>query len=640
MTQANGAGVSAIGDGTDTAPKGATRLPLLILGAIGVVFGDIGTSPIYAFREALAASRGAQPPEATVLGLLSLIVWVLTLSVAIKYALFVTRADNRGEGGTLSLVALARRTYARAPFWITLLGVVGAALFYGDAMLTPAISVLSAVEGIELAAPALSNWVLPVTFAIILGLFLVQRFGTGKVGAAFGPVTVVWFLVLGLGGLWQVVHNPGVLFALSPAYAVSFLAGHPGLAVVIMGAVFLAVTGAEALYADMGHFGRRPIVIAWFALVFPCLVLNYFGQGAYVLAEGVDAVESPFYEMQPGWALIPLVGLTTAATVIASQAVITGAYSLTRQAIAMGLLPRMVVQHTSETESGQIYMPQINIVLMLSVLVMVLVFGSSAALSAAYGVAVSGIMVVTLVLLMVIIVRRWRWPLAAAIGFGVVFAVIDGGFFLANASKFNDGGWVPLAVASVITVLMLVWMRGRERLEALTRRSELPLVDLVRDLGSKARTIVPGTAVFLTSDAGSAPTALLHSLKHYSVLHEHNLILTVRTAATPRVDDEEKIEYEVLDERFSRMIVTFGYLETPNVPRVLGLARRFGWSYDPMRTSFFLSRRGLKLGQGRSPLRNWEDRVFATMAHNASDATAYFRLPTGRVVEIGMQVAF
>ena len=632
--------IDAEGSAGSSAAFGTTRLPILIIGAIGVVFGDIGTSPIYAFREALAASREAEPPDMVVLGLLSLIFWVLTLAVGVKYALFVTRADNRGEGGTLSLVALAGKSFARAPLWITLLGVVGAALFYGDAMLTPAISVLSAVEGIELAAPGMSRWVIPITLAIIVGLFLVQSFGTGRVGAAFGPVTVVWFLVLGLSGLWQVVHNPGVLIALNPYYAAAFLIGHPGLSIVIMGAVFLAVTGAEALYADMGHFGRRPIVIAWFALVFPCLVLNYFGQGAYVLGQGIDAVESPFYEMQPDWALIPFVMLTTAATVIASQAVITGAYSLTRQAIAMDLLPRMVVQHTSETESGQIYMPQVNAMLMVSVLAMVLAFGSSAALSAAYGVAVSGIMVVTLTLLLVVIVRRWKWPLVAVVPFGVLFAAIDGGFFIINASKFNDGGWVPMAVAAAISLLMLVWMRGRRRLAVKTRRSELPLTTLLDSLEGKERTIVPGTAVFLTADGDSAPTALLHSLKHYKVLHEHNVILTIRTASTPRVGDEAKVLYEGYNRLFSRMVVTFGYMETPNVPHALGLARRLGWTFDIMNTSFFLSRRNLKLARTRGPLRNWEDRVFATMAHNASDATAYFHLPTGRVVEIGMQVAY
>ena len=639
MTQAQSARQSVQEDVAGTAHR-ATKLPILIIGAIGVVFGDIGTSPIYAFREALAASSEAEPPEMAVFGLLSLIFWVLTLAVAVKYALFVTRADNRGEGGTLSLVALARKSYARAPFWITLLGVIGAALFYGDAMLTPAISVLSAVEGIELAAPAMSRWVLPITLAIIAALFLVQRFGTGKVGGVFGPVTAVWFLVLGLTGLWQIAQNPGVLAALNPYYAAAFLFAHPELAVVIMGAVFLAVTGAEALYADMGHFGRRPIVIAWFAMVFPCLTLNYFGQGAYVLGQGVEAVQSPFYEMQPDWALIPFIGLTTAATVIASQAVITGAYSLTRQAIAMDLLPRMIVQHTSETESGQIYMPQINMALLVAVIIMVLAFGNSGSLSAAYGVAVSGIMVVTLTLLLVVIVRRWKWPLAAVVAFGAVFAVIDGGFFLVNASKFNDGGWVPMAVAGVITVLMLIWMRGRNRLAAKTRRDELPLTRLLDSLKERERTIVPGTAVFLTADTESAPTALLHSLKHYKVLHEHNVILTIRTAVTPWVEDDVKVHFEGYNERFSRMTMTFGYMETPNVPEALKLARRLGWSYDIMNTSFFLSRRKLKLAQRLGPLQNWEDRVFAAMARNASDATAYFHLPTGRVVEIGMQVAY
>ncbi|SDG46786.1 potassium transporter Kup [Pelagibacterium luteolum] len=639
MTQVSSVGVPASHEAADTAHR-ASKFPLLLIGAIGVVFGDIGTSPIYAFREALAASEGAQPPEMVVLGLLSLIVWILTLSVAVKYALFVTRADNGGEGGTLSLVALARKTYTKAPFWITGLGVLGAALFYGDAMLTPAISVLSAVEGIELVAPNLTRFVIPITLAIIVGLFLVQKFGTGKVGAAFGPITAVWFLVLGISGLWQVIENPEVLAALNPYYAIAFLVAHPELAVVVMGAAFLAITGAEALYADMGHFGRRPIVVGWFALVFPCLVLNYFGQGAYVLAVGVDAVESPFYEMHPDWTLLPLIGLTTVATVIASQAVITGAYSLTQQAMAMDLLPRMVVQHTSDTESGQIYLPQINTALMVAVIIMVLAFGSSAALSAAYGVAVSGIMVVTLALLLVIMRRRWKWPLGAVIAFGAVFAVLDVGFFAVNASKFNDGGWVPMAVAAVLTLLMLIWMRGRNRLATKTRRSELPLMTLLSSLKSRDRTIVPGTAVFLTADEASAPTALLHSLKHYKVLHEHNVILTVRTASMPRVPDDAKVQYSGYDERFSRMVMTFGYRETPNVPVTLGLARKLGFDYDVMNTSFFLSRRRLKLAQKLGAIQNLEDRVFSAMAHNASDATAHFHLPTGRVVEIGMQVGY
>lgn len=639
MTQVQGAGYSVHEDGSGTAPK-ATKLPILLIGAIGVVFGDIGTSPIYAFREALAASRGAEPPEMVVLGLLSLIFWVLTLTVAVKYALFVTRADNRGEGGTLSLVALARKSFGRRTLPITLLGVAGAALFYGDAMITPAVSVLSAVEGIELAAPAMAHWVIPITLAIIVGLFVVQRFGTGKVGIAFGPVTALWFLVLGGTGLVQIVANPSVLMALSPYYAVDFLLAHQGLAVVILGSSFLAVTGAEALYADMGHFGRRPIVIAWFALVFPSIVLNYFGQGAYVLGHGIEAVKSPFFEMQPDWALVPFVALTTLATVIASQAVITGAFSLTRQAVAMGLLPRLMVRHTSETESGQIYLPQVNTALMISVIIVVLAFGSSASLSAAYGVAVSGTMVVTLTLLLVVIARRWKWPLWAVLLFGGLFAVIDGGFFLVNVSKFNDGGWVPLAVAAAISTLMLIWMRGRQRLATKTRRSELPLTLLLDNLEGKDRTIVPGTAVFLTADGESAPTALLHSLKHYKVIHEHNVILSIRTAPTPRVDDDEKVHYEAYNAHFSRLVMTFGYMETPNVPQALGLARKLGWTFDIMDTSFFLSRRKLTLTQKRGPLRNWEDRVFAAMAHNASDATAHFRLPTGRVVEIGMQVAY
>lgn len=623
-----------------TAPTRQSRFPVLVIGALGVVYGDIGTSPIYAFRQALAVGAGTGAPEAEVLGLLSLIVWALTLTVAIKYVFFVTRADNRGEGGTLSLMALARKTYIKAPVWITALGVIGAALFFGDAVLTPAISVLSAVEGVKIVAPELSGWVIPATLVIIVILFSFQRFGTAKVGIVFGPLTAIWFLVLGFSGLVQIIANPFVLWALNPYHAVAFLVTHWGLAFVVMGAVFLAVTGAEALYVDMGHFGRKPIVFIWFALVFPCLLLNYFGQGAFVLSAGMDNVTSPFFEMQPAWALLPFIGLTTLATVIASQAVISGAFSLTRQAVALNLIPRIVVRHTSETESGQIYLPQVNALMMVAVVVMVLAFGSSAALSAAYGVAVSGIMVVTLSLLLVVMLRRWKWSKWAVFGFGAVYLVIDGGFFIVNAAKFNDGGWVPLAVALFLSTIMFVWIRGRARLTEKTRRDELPLRMLLDSLEGKKMTTVPGTAMFLTADPDSAPTALLHSLKHYKVLHEHNVILSVKTSPSPRVDDEEKVHYEAYNGLFSKMVVTFGYMETPNLPKALALARKLGWEYEIMSTSFFLSRRTLKLTQKHGPLRNFEDRVFASLAHNASDATAYFHLPTGRVVEIGMQVAY
>jgi KUP system potassium uptake protein len=641
MTQTNTTGAHADVDASDLTSHSQSHkdLPLLIIGVIGVVYGDIGTSPIYAFREAMHARPGAASSASEILGLLSLIVWALTLTVSLKYVFFVTRADNNGEGGTLSLVALARKTFTNPPVWITMLGVLGAALFYGDAIITPAISVLSAVEGLELVAPDLSRWVVPITLIIIVGVFFVQRFGTAKVSIVFGPVTAIWFLTLGLSGLVHIIDYPSVLWALNPILGVQFLATHIGIAFVVVGAIFLAVTGAEALYVDLGHFGRRPIVLAWFGLVFPCLLLNYFGQGAFVLEVGVENVESPFFEMQPEWALLPFVGLATLATIIASQAVITGTFSLTQQAIALNMLPRMVVTHTSETQSGQIYMPQINTMLMVGVLFLVLTFRSSSALSAAYGIAVSGVMVVTLSLLLVVMWRNWKWPPVAVIGFGLLFAVIDGGFLAANGSKLFQGGWVPVAVAAVVAILMWTWMGGRRRLSDKTRRDEVPLQFLVDNLSKKKPTLVPGTAVFLTSDIEGAPTALLHSLKHYKVLHEQNVILTVRTSASPRVPDDEKVTIDAYNELFSRVVVTFGYMESPNIPKALALGRKLGWKFDIMSTSFFLSRRSLKPGpKPGNPLRFWQDRVFTRLAKNASDATEYFHIPTGRVVEIGTQV--
>ncbi|MGV8834262.1 MAG: potassium transporter Kup [Devosia sp.] len=641
MTQTNSVDDSV---GTDTSDQTSHShsdkdLPLLALGAIGVVYGDIGTSPIYAFRQAMSVRPGAAESSMEILGLLSLIVWALTLTVAIKYVFFVTRADNNGEGGTLSLMALARKTFTNPPVWITILGVCGAAMFFGDAIITPAISVLSAVEGVELVQPGMARWVVPITMVIIVGVFFVQRFGTAKVSIVFGPVTAVWFLVLGFSGLVHIIDYPGVLWAINPLLGLQFLYTHYAIAFVVFGAIFLAVTGAEALYVDLGHFGRKPIVMAWFGLVFPCLLLNYFGQGAFVLQVGVHNVESPFFEMQPDWALLPFVGLATLATIIASQAVISGTFSLTQQAIALNMLPRMQVLHTSETQSGQVYMPQINSMLMFGVLILVVAFGSSEALSNAYGIAVSGVMVVTLSLLVVVMWRNWKWHPAAVIGFGLVFAIVDGAFFAANASKLFQGGWVPAAVAASVAVIMWSWMAGRQRLSEKTRRDEVPLEFLVDNLSKKRPTLVPGTAVFLTSDIEGAPTALLHSLKHYKVLHEQNVILTVRTSASPRVADDEKVTIDAYNELFSRVVVTFGYIETPNIPKALALGRKLGWKFDIMSTSFFLSRRSLKPGpKPGNPLRFWQDRLFSRLARNSSDATEYFHIPTGRVVEIGTQV--
>ncbi len=638
MTHSQASGVAAGTVATEQASHAKQNLPILALGAIGVVYGDIGTSPIYAFRQAMNVRPGVAPSSMEVLGLLSLIVWALTLTVAVKYVFFVTRADNNGEGGTLSLMALARKTFTNPPVWITALGVLGAAMFFGDAIITPAISVLSAVEGAELVAPGMGRWVVPITLVIIVGLFAVQRFGTARVAIVFGPITALWFLVLGVSGLMHIIDYPAVLWALNPGLGLQFLVTHLGIAFVVIGAIFLAVTGAEALYVDLGHFGRRPIVLAWFGLVFPCLLLNYFGQGAYVLEVGVENVDSPFFEMQPDWALLPFVILATMATVIASQAVITGTYSLAQQAIALNMLPRMVVQHTSATQSGQVYMPQINTMLMIGVLVLVVAFGSSAELAHAYGIAVSGVMIVTLALLVVVMRRNWRWhPLVVGL-FAAVFIVIDGGFFAANAAKLFQGGWVPAVVAVVVALVMWSWMAGRRRLSEKTRRDEVPLQFLVDNLSKKKPTVVPGTAVFLTSDIEGAPTALLHSLKHYKVLHEQNVILTVRTSSSPRVPDDEKVTIDAYNELFFRVIITFGYMETPNVPKALALARKLGWKFDIMSTSFFLSRRSLKIGQKNNMLAYWQDRLFSRLAKNASDATEYFHIPTGRVVEIGTQV--
>ncbi|MEO7221781.1 MAG: potassium transporter Kup [Devosia sp.] len=638
MTQTTASGAKATGDvATDSAGHAKNKhLPVLVLGALGVVYGDIGTSPIYAFREAFAAHGKTTDLAADVVGLLSLIVWALTITVAIKYVFFVTRADNKGEGGTLSLMSLVRGTISGKSGWLTTIGVIGAALFLGDAIITPAISVLSAVEGLETVTPALTPFVVPITVAIIVVLFMVQRFGTAKVSSIFGPVTVVWFLTLGTTGIVQIIQAPAVLWALNPANGVLFLFRHADTAFVVVGAIFLAVTGAEALYADLGHFGRRPIVIAWFGLVFPALLLNYFGQGAYVIDNGPAAAENPFFLMQPDWFKLPFVVLATAATVIASQAVITGMYSLAQQATALNFLPRLTVLHTSETQSGQIYLPQINSILLVLVVILVLTFGSSSALSAAYGISVSGVMLVTATLIAIVMWRVWKWHLLAAAVVIAPFLIIDTTFFVSNVFKIAQGGWVPVVVAAGVAGIMTVWIQGRKHLAEKTRRDEVPLAFLVENLTKKKPIIVPGTAVFLTSDIEGAPTALLHSLKHYKVLHEHNVILTVLTADTPRVPDDEKVTIDAYNDLFYRVVVRFGFIETPNIPKALALARKLGWKFDIMSTSFFLSRRSLKASRKGMPI--WLDRVFIALARNATDATEYFHIPTGRVVEIGTQV--
>jgi KUP system potassium uptake protein len=611
---------------------------VLMLGALGVVYGDIGTSPIYAFREALHASSGGDVANrADILGVLSLIIWSLTITVTVKYIMFVLRADNRGEGGVLSLMALVRGSFTTRSAIILGIGIVGASLFFGDAVITPAISVLSAVEGMNVVTPAFQPYVVPLTLIILAILFAVQRFGTGGVGLVFGPVTALWFLAIGLSGLNHIVSDPEILWAISPHYIVAFLINSPDVAFVTIGAVFLAVTGAEALYADLGHFGRKPIVLAWLAIVFPCLLLNYAGQGAFILAnKGV--VGHPFFEMNEGWALIPMVVLATAATVIASQAVISGAFSLTRQAVQLNMLPRLEILHTSEKQSGQIFMPRVNLLLALVVMLLVVGFGESSRLASAYGISVTGNMLVTTTLLFVVMTRIWKWNIWLAVGLTAMFALIDIGFFAANIVKVFEGGWSSLAVAFAIIMAMWTWVRGSRYLFDKTRRNEIPLDFLAANLLKKKPQIVSGTAVFLTSDPLSAPTALMHSLKHYKVLHEKNVILSVVTAPQPVVPDSERVKLETVNELFMRVTLTFGYMEQPNIPRALAICRKQGWKFDIMTTSFFLSRRSLKASPN-SGMPIWQDRLFIGLAKTAADATEYFQIPTGRVVEIGTQVA-
>jgi KUP system potassium uptake protein len=623
-------------DGSEAVAK--TSFWALALGSIGVVYGDIGTSPLYALREAVLAATGSgnAVSEPIVLGILSLILWALFLVVTAKYVLILLRADNKGEGGTLALMALASRSLARGGGIVILLGIISGALFYGDAIITPALSVLSAVEGLKIVTPAFDAYVVPLTVFILVLLFMVQSRGTASVASFFGPVTLFWFATIAAGGIWHVAQNLTVLLAFNPWYGISFLLHHGIVGFYTLGAVFLVVTGAEALYADLGHFGRGPIRFAWLVVVLPALILNYLGQGALVLADP-KAVENPFFLLFPDWALLPMVILATAATVIASQAVITGAYSLTRQAIQLGLLPRLEIRHTSESLFGQIYMPRVNTLLLIGVLLLVALFRSSSALASAYGIAVTGTMVVTAMMSIIVIRRVWLWPLIGALALMLPFLFIDLTFLAANLLKIVEGGWMPLALGALVMAVMYTWRRGSRLLFEKTRRQETPLESLVKSLEKKPPARVPGTAVFLTSDPVSAPTALLHSLKHYKVLHENNVILTIETADTPRVDPAERVRIAPVGKTFSRVVLRFGFMETPNIPKGLAIARKLGWQFDIMSTSFFLSRRALKPA-AHSGMPHWQDRLFIGLTRVANDATDYFQIPTGRVVEVGTQV--
>ena len=631
--------LSAAGSADVHAPPTPSKHKLfaLALSSLGVVFGDIGTSPLYAFRETLAAGVDSNLGQrALVLGVLSLIVWSLAIVVAMKYVAILLRADNHGEGGTLSLMALGQRGIGRQSTRLVLLGIIGAALFYGDATITPAISVLSAVEGLEVLAPSFSSFVLPVTVLILIALFAVQRTGTARVSTFFGPITAIWFIVLAVSGIVHLIQEPSVLAAVNPVHGIRFLVRHGFVSFLILGGVFLSVTGAEALYADLGHFGRKPITAAWFVLVFPALVLNYLGHGALVLSDPT-AARNPFFLMFPDWLLLPVVILATGATVIAAQAVITGAFSLSRQAIQLGPLPRMRVLITSETQTGQIYMPRINWLLFTAVVIFTLAFGSSANLASAYGISVSATMVVDAILAFVVFRYCWGWSLLGASVLIAPFLIVDVSFVIANLAKIESGGWVPVMLGSFLVLIMVTWRRGAQILFDKARRLEVPLHDLVRRLEKKPPHRVPGTAIFLTGDPEGAPTALLHNLKHNRIIHEHNIILSIRTAQTPRVPEAEKIAIEAISPSFQRITMTFGFMETPDVLKGLSACRKRGVAFDIMSTSFFLSRRSLK-ASSKSGMPVWQDKIFIALAGSADSATDYFHIPADRAVEIGAQV--
>jgi KUP system potassium uptake protein len=609
----------------------------LAVAAIGVVFGDIGTSPLYAMREAVtAATRGGSSTPEAVLGILSLIVWTMLLIVTLKYVLVLLYADNNGEGGTFALMALGQAAAKRGSWLILTLGVMGAAFFYGDAVITPAISVLSAVEGLRLVAPQMDVVVLPATVIILVALFAVQSRGTQKVARFFGPITLVWFIVLAIGGVTHIVDDLRVFYALNPWYGVHFVATHGAVGLAVMGLIFLVVTGAEALYADLGHFGRRPIQMAWLWSVQPALILNYLGQGALLLTKP-EAIENPFYLLYPGWALIPMLVLATAATVIASQAVITGAFSFTRQAIQLGLLPRLEIRHTSESVAGQIYLPRVNQILLVGVLLVVLVFRSSSNLSAAYGLSVTATMVIDTLMGGFVVWRCWNWPVWKSAALMVPLLMIELAFLSANLLKIPDGGWLPLMIATAICLIVYTWVRGTKSLARATRKSEAELDWLVRKLDAKPPHRVSGTAVFLTGDPAAAPTSLMHNLKHNRVLHERNIILTIKTEEVPRVQRHERIQIDKVADTFIRVVAHYGFMETPSVPKIIEHCRRKDLNIDIAATSFFLSRRSLKTTI-KSEMPRWQERLFIWLAGRAEDATEYFRIPSDRVVEVGTQV--
>ena len=623
-------------------PRGR-RLLLLGLTALGVVYGDLGTSPLYALRECFKEEYGVAPTIGNVYGVLSLIIWSLLLVVAVKYIVFIMRADNRGEGGIFALLALILQrkqpeggNFSRAA--LIALGLFGAALLYGDGVITPAITTLSAIEGLKVVTPAFSRFVIPITFVILFCLFLFQRRGTAGVGMIFGPVVIIWFVVIATLGSIEIAREPRILFALNPWYGVHFLFTHGLAGFFVLGAVVLAITGAEALYADMGHFGRRPILLAWFAIVLPALLLNYFGQGALILRDP-SAASNPFFLLAPRWFLIPLVIIATLAAIVASQALISGAFSLTQQAVQLGYSPRVTIVHTSAHEPGQVYVPEVNQALMVGTLILVVGFRSSDALGAAYGIAVTGTMVVTSILFAVIARTHWNWSMARIVALLAMFLIVDLAFLAANAVKVEAGGWVPLLIATALFILMTTWKRGREMLRDIMRRGSLPLDLFLGDVERRRPPRVSGTAVFMTSEADGAPVVLLHHFKHNKVLHKQVVLLSIAVTEVPEVSDEDRIAIETLTEGFYRVKATYGFMETPNVPDVLAACRRAGIHARPAETTYYLGRERL-IPTGKSRMARWRKNVFVFMSRNARSATEFFGIPPNRVVELGAQIEF
>jgi KUP system potassium uptake protein len=623
------------------------RLKILTITALGVVYGDIGTSPLYALRECFKPEYGISATPSNVYGVLSLIVWSLTMVVSVKYIVYVMRADNHGEGGILAMLALIigkPTVHQKRRRILIALGLIGAALLYGDGVITPAISVLGAMEGLDVVSTTFRQFVVPLTLVVLVGLFIFQRLGTAKVGALFGPIMVVWFLgIAALGGA-EIMRAPRILLAVNPLYAIRFFEERGSSAFVLLGAVVLAVTGAEALYADMGHFGKKPIRLAWFGLVFPCLLLNYFGQGALVLRDPAAAL-NPFYLLAPRPLLYPLIALATVAAVIASQALISGAFSLTQQCVQLGYSPRVTIIHTSAHERGQIYIPEVNSALMISCLVVVIGFGSSTALGAAYGIAVTGTMAITTVLFAVVAATRWRWPRWRALGLAGGFLAIDLAFLSSNALKIAHGGWVPLVIAIVLFTLMTTWKRGREILRERLTEIAMPLDSFLTSIGKSTIPRVPGTAVFMTSDSDGAPVVLLHHLKHNKVLHEKVILLSVQNTGIPEVKNDDRLTLQRMEHGFVRVVARYGFMESPDVKHIMELLRRQGVRSRPLETSYYLGREQLiprhkAWKRGGATMNIWRKHLFAIMAKNGRSAAEFFQLPPNRVIELGTQIEF